>query len=98
MPKRPPSSRKASMSGPLADPLSPGLTVRVMLILIRVYRLVLSPVLPAACRYAPSCSTFAAEAIARHGALAGGVLAARRLMRCHPWSAGGYDPVPAGRE
>lgn len=62
--------------------------------LIRAYQWVISPLLPKSCRFAPSCSEYAAEAMARHGLLAGGVLAARRLLRCHPWGGDGYDPVP----
>lgn len=62
--------------------------------LIRVYQWVVSPLLPQSCRFAPSCSEYAAEAIGRHGALAGGLLAVRRLLRCHPWGSDGYDPVP----
>lgn len=63
--------------------------------LIRGYRLIISPMLGPNCRYYPSCSCYAEEAIDRHGAVAGSLLAARRILRCHPWSAGGYDPVPA---
>ena len=62
--------------------------------LIRLYQLVIRPFLPPSCRYVPSCSAYAAEAIATHGALAGSVLAARRLLRCHPWGGSGVDPVP----
>jgi len=62
--------------------------------LIRGYQLLISPVLPPACRYLPSCSDYAAEAVARHGALRGSWLALRRLARCHPWGGSGYDPVP----
>jgi putative membrane protein insertion efficiency factor len=61
---------------------------------IRSYQLVLSPLLPPSCRYLPSCSDYAVEAIGRHGALVGVGLAARRLVRCHPWGGSGYDPVP----
>ncbi len=70
------------------------LTGVVLQTLIRVYQLLLSPVLPPSCRYLPTCSDYAVEAIGRHGALAGVSLAARRLARCHPWGSGGYDPVP----
>jgi uncharacterized protein len=65
--------------------------------LIRVYQLVLSPLLPPSCRYLPSCSDYAVEAIGRHGAIVGVGLAARRLARCHPWGCSGYDPVPEPR-
>ena len=69
-----------------------GLALRMA---IRAYQLLLAPVLPPSCRYLPSCSHYAEEAIARHGPLRGGVLAARRVCRCHPWGGSGYDPVPA---
>ncbi len=62
--------------------------------LVRGYQLFLSPVLPAGCRFAPSCSAYAMEAISRHGAGRGAWLTAKRLLRCHPWHDGGYDPVP----
>ena len=62
--------------------------------LLRLYKLILSPLLPAACRYEPTCSVYAQEAIERHGAIRGTVMAARRLARCHPFREGGYDPVP----
>jgi uncharacterized protein len=61
---------------------------------IRGYQLLLSPLLPPSCRYLPTCSDYAVEAIARHGAGRGLVLALRRLLRCHPWGGSGYDPVP----
>ncbi|MGH8735796.1 MAG: membrane protein insertion efficiency factor YidD [Burkholderiales bacterium] len=63
---------------------------------VRVYRCFLSPLLPPSCRFHPSCSEYAEEAFARHGALRGGWLAARRVCRCGPWNSGGYDPVPGG--
>lgn len=61
---------------------------------IRLYQWTLSPLLGVNCRYAPSCSEYAAEAIATHGPLRGLWLALRRISRCHPWGASGYDPVP----
>ncbi|MGE0748338.1 MAG: membrane protein insertion efficiency factor YidD [Rhodospirillales bacterium] len=61
---------------------------------ILAYRWLISPVLPAACRFHPSCSAYALEAVRQHGALAGGCLAVRRILRCHPWGGQGYDPVP----
>jgi putative membrane protein insertion efficiency factor len=62
--------------------------------LIRGYQLFLSPLLPPSCRFTPSCSQYALEAVTRHGALRGSWLAARRLARCHPFHPGGFDPVP----
>jgi uncharacterized protein len=62
--------------------------------LIRAYQLLLSPLLLPSCRYLPSCSSYAAEAIETHGAARGSWLALRRLLRCHPWGGSGYDPVP----
>jgi uncharacterized protein len=62
--------------------------------LIRGYQIVLSPLLPAACRYYPSCSAYAVEALEKYGALRGSWLAVKRIGRCHPFRAGGYDPVP----
>lgn len=61
---------------------------------IHAYRWLLSPVLGPCCRYAPSCSEYALEALAVHGVLRGSWLALRRLLRCHPWGGSGYDPVP----
>ena len=62
--------------------------------LIRWYQRFLSPLLPATCRYVPTCSHYAAESLQVHGLLRGGRLALLRILRCHPWHAGGFDPVP----
>lgn len=67
---------------------------RSLMAAVRAYQLVLSPLLPPSCRFTPSCSAYAHEALTRHGAVRGSWLAARRLARCHPWNPGGYDPVP----
>lgn len=64
---------------------------------VRAYQLLVSPLLPPSCRFLPSCSEYAAEAIERHGALRGVGLALHRLARCHPWGGSGYDPVPEPR-
>lgn len=64
---------------------------------IRAYRYAISPMLPPSCRFVPSCSEYALEAIRSHGPLSGAWLAAARVCRCHPWTAGGVDPVPAVR-
>lgn len=65
-----------------------------MLAPIKFYQFCISPMLPAACRYTPTCSQYAVEAISVHGPLKGSWLAARRILRCHPWGGSGYDPVP----
>ena len=69
--------------------------MRTLLILVvRAYQVVLSPLLPAACRYQPTCSHYAIEALEKHGALRGSWLAVKRIGRCHPFRPGGFDPVP----
>ena len=67
---------------------------RVLLSIIRFYRRRVSPGLPRACRFYPTCSEYAEEAVKRFGAVRGAQLAARRILRCHPFAKGGYDPVP----
>ena len=67
---------------------------RCLVLLVRAYQLLLSPLLGPVCRYAPSCSSYAVGALQVHGAWRGSALAARRVLRCHPWAAGGWDPVP----
>lgn len=66
----------------------------LLLLLIRFYRKCVSPLFPPCCRYYPSCSAYALTAVERFGALKGGWLAVRRLLRCHPWARGGFDYVP----
>ncbi len=67
---------------------------RFLIAFIRFYQVVISPLLPPACRYTPTCSQYAIEALRRYGALKGTGLACRRLLRCHPFRPGGVDPVP----
>ncbi|MDP9045248.1 MAG: membrane protein insertion efficiency factor YidD [Pseudomonadota bacterium] len=67
---------------------------RALVALVRGYRLLLSPWLGSACRFEPTCSAYALEALLAHGAVAGTCLAAGRVLRCHPWCEGGHDPVP----
>ncbi len=70
----------------------------VLIGLLKAYRLLISPLYGNVCRYYPSCSAYALRAVEVHGAVKGSWLAARRLLRCHPWAAGGYDPVPGTPE
>jgi uncharacterized protein len=72
----------------------PSAAARVLVLLLTGYRLFVSPLLAPRCRFYPSCSAYALEAVQEHGALRGSWLAARRLSRCHPFHAGGLDPVP----
>ncbi|MBN2847091.1 MAG: membrane protein insertion efficiency factor YidD [Coriobacteriia bacterium] len=67
---------------------------RAVVVLIRLYQRLISPLLPPSCRFTPTCSVYAVTAIERYGILKGGWLALRRVGRCHPWNPGGFDPVP----
>lgn len=67
---------------------------RFLVLLLRGYQYAISPLLGRSCRFYPSCSDYTVEAIERHGALRGSVLGFKRVMRCHPWHPGGFDPVP----
>jgi len=67
---------------------------RLLILLVRLWQLGPSVILPPSCRYTPSCSAYAITALRRYGALKGSWLAARRIARCHPWGGHGYDPVP----
>ncbi len=71
---------------------------RVLIGCVRFYQLAISPWMPAACRYTPTCSSYAIDALREHGGLRGAWLAARRVARCHPWGGYGYDPVPPRAE
>lgn len=66
----------------------------IAVLALRAYKRLISPLLPPACRFYPSCSDYAALAIEKHGVMRGGMLSARRLARCHPWHPGGFDAVP----
>jgi putative membrane protein insertion efficiency factor len=70
------------------------LPARVLLLLVEAYRVALSPIVGGHCRFWPSCSAYAEEALRRHGARRGTALAVRRVLRCHPFHPGGFDPVP----
>ncbi|RKV79079.1 MAG: membrane protein insertion efficiency factor YidD [Neisseria sp.] len=67
---------------------------RLFLLLIRFYQICISPLIPPRCRYVPTCSQYAIEAVQKYGAAKGGYLAAKRICRCHPFGGSGYDPVP----
>ena len=82
------------MSAVLAGRQDPGLGARTAAWLLGGYKRFVSPLLPPACRYHPTCSEYAREAVLRHGLARGAALAARRLLRCHPFRKGGFDPVP----
>ncbi len=86
------STESASTASPGEQ--RPGRPARLLLRLIEVYRVTLAPLIGGLCRFVPSCSVYAEEAIRRHGAVAGSRLAAGRLLRCHPFHRGGFDPVP----
>lgn len=96
----------ASGTVPVEVPAATGWTARrvglvlwhvpreLVVLLLRVYQLTLSPLLGPVCRFAPSCSSYAVTAVRRYGVLHGSWLTTRRLLRCHPWNDGGWDPVP----
>lgn len=81
----------SSVSPPAARPSAAG---RTLLLLVEAYKVTLAPLIGGFCRYEPSCSRYAEEAILRHGAWRGSALAGRRLLRCHPFRSGGLDLVP----
>ncbi len=67
---------------------------QILIFLIKGYRKIISPLKKPCCRFYPTCSAYALEAIEKHGTLKGGKLAVKRILRCHPWNKGGFDPVP----
>ena len=77
-----------------ADGKDPGIVARGMMACIRFYQRFISPLLPRTCIYTPTCSEYAVQAIRKYGCLRGGYLAVKRILRCHPFHEGGYDPVP----
>jgi len=70
------------------------LVAKILCFFIRLYQICISPLFPPCCRYYPSCSQYAIDALKKHGAMKGSVLAFKRIIRCNPYHAGGYDPVP----
>jgi len=89
-----PAPPNRQFPGRMFSPLLSQVVSRALRALIRLYQLTLAYFFVGACRYEPSCSAYAAEAVARHGALRGSWLAAHRLCRCGPWGGQGFDPVP----
>ena len=81
----------------VALPSRPGLMARLLTTIVRFYQRAISPILPPSCRYTPTCSAYAVEALQMHGALRGSALAVKRIARCHPFCEGGFDPVPPRR-
>jgi hypothetical protein len=78
----------------MAASVTASISTATLLLVVRFYIVFLSPIFGGACRFYPSCSNFAYEAVSRHGAWRGGLLAMKRLLRCHPFTQGGFDPVP----
>lgn len=76
------------------SPKAPSFVAKSCLLLVNLYRYAISPLFPSRCRYYPTCSAYAHEAIVRYGAWTGGKLAIKRILRCHPWASHGVDPVP----
>ena len=70
------------------------LLTKLMVALVKLYQYIISPILPGACRYTPSCSEYGVQALRKHGPWRGGWLTLKRILSCHPWGGHGYDPVP----
>ena len=77
-----------------ADISSPNLVVSVLIFFVRFYKSAISPLFPPSCRYYPTCSSYTIEALGKYGALKGGWMGLKRILRCHPFRDGGFDPVP----
>jgi putative membrane protein insertion efficiency factor len=71
---------------------------QLLILIIKIYKIFISPLLPSSCRFYPTCSSYALEAIESFGAFEGSILAIKRILRCHPFNPGGYDPVPKKEE
>ena len=67
---------------------------KIFILLIRIYQYMISPLIPGACRFTPTCSEYSADAIKKHGVIKGMILGIKRIGKCHPWGGSGYDPVP----
>jgi putative membrane protein insertion efficiency factor len=91
--EHPRQSDPLEMPDRMQTPKQTGLAASFLLLLVKGYRYGISPLFPPSCRYVPTCSEYAVEAIARYGALHGGWLSFSRVLRCHPFAPGGYDPV-----
>lgn len=92
-----PTSRQAKTqvdNGPVVRNVLRAAAIFPLVALVRFYQYCISPFIPRACRFEPSCSVYAVEALRKYGPLRGGWLAIRRILRCHPWGGSGYDPVP----
>ena len=87
------SQQRKEISNEIRLPKKIGLAAMLLLLLVKGYRFGISPLFPPSCRYMPTCSEYAAEAVFRYGALRGGWLALCRILRCHPFARGGYDPL-----
>ena len=88
----------ARARGFLVCHLAGRLVVKCVLLLIGAYKVIISPLFTGSCRFVPSCSSYAAEAVSRHGFLRGGWLTLQRIVRCQPFGSGGYDPVPVAEK
>ena len=78
----------------MAGIIRPFFMARILILLVRFYQLAISPLLPASCRYQPSCSAYMIDALQQHGLFSGFYLGIKRIFRCHPWGGHGWDPVP----